>query len=581
MFDKFSERSAQVFVTAQEEAKDLGHSYVGTEHILLGILKVGKGSVTDILNEMGITYSRVKNEVISMVGMGMRGFVSSPQMTPRAKRVTELAYDEAKLLGSEKINPEHLLLGILREGEGIAVHILKKLGADISTLRREIIDALSPTGSLEEEPTFSSSSVKQLEGFGIDLTELAAKGQLDPVIGREEEIERVMQVLVRRKKNNPVLIGEPGVGKTAIVEGLAQKIVAGEVPEILKNKTIFSLDVAALVAGTKYRGEFEKRMKKLLQIVTRDKNIILFIDEIHTIVGAGSAEGAVDAANILKPALSRGEIKCIGATTPDEYRKYIEKDAALERRFQKIFVREPTEEETLNILKGLRHKYESHHRVKYSDAALEAAVYLSKRYITDHYLPDKAIDVIDEAGARARLKIFVMPPKLKALKNQLEAIKSEKELAVLNQDYEKAAALKEKEKELELEYRKSYSEWRKRAETMIAKVDVDDIASVVSSWTGIPLRKLEEAEAEKLLKLESALHERIVGQDEAIKAVARAIRRARSGLKDPRKPIGVFMFLGPTGVGKTEFAKALAEYLFGDEKALLRFDMSEYMERFS
>ena len=581
MFDKFSERSAQVFVTAQEEAKDLGHSYVGTEHILLGILKVGKGPVTDILGEIGITYSRVKNEVISMVGMGMRGFVSSPQMTPRAKRVTELAYEEAKLLGSEKINPEHLLLGILREGEGIAVHILRKLGADISALRREIIDALSPTGSLEEEPTFSSSSVKQLEGFGIDLTELAAKGQLDPVIGREEEIERVMQVLVRRKKNNPVLIGEPGVGKTAIVEGLAQRIVAGEVPEILKNKTIFSLDVAALVAGTKYRGEFEKRMKKLLQIVTRDKNIILFIDEIHTIVGAGSAEGAVDAANILKPALSRGEIKCIGATTPDEYRKYIEKDAALERRFQKIFVREPTEEETLDILKGLRHKYESHHRVKYSDAALEAAVYLSKRYITDHYLPDKAIDVIDEAGARARLKIFIMPPKLKALKNQLEAIKSEKELAVLNQDYEKAAALKEKERELELEYRKRYSEWRKRAETMIATVDADDIAGVVSSWTGIPLRKLEEAEAEKLLRLEEALHERIVGQDEAIKAVARAIRRARSGLKDPRKPIGVFMFLGPTGVGKTELAKALAEYLFGDEKALLRFDMSEYMERFS
>jgi len=524
MFDKFSERSAQVFVTAQEEAKDLGHSYVGTEHILLGILKVGKGPVTDILGEIGITYSRVKNEVISMVGMGMRGFVSSPQMTPRAKRVTELAYEEAKLLGSEKINPEHLLLGILREGEGIAVHILRKLGADISALRREIIDALSPTGSLGEEPTFSSSSVKQLEGFGIDLTELAAKGQLDPVIGREEEIERVMQVLVRRKKNNPVLIGEPGVGKTAIVEGLAQRIVAGEVPEILKNKTIFSLDVAALVAGTKYRGEFEKRMKKLLQIVTRDKNIILFIDEIHTIVGAGSAEGAVDAANILKPALSRGEIKCIGATTPDEYRKYIEKDAALERRFQKIFVREPTEEETLDILRGLRHKYESHHRVKYSDAALEAAVYLSKRYITDHYLPDKAIDVIDEAGARARLKVFIMPPKLKALKNQLEAIKSEKELAVLNQDYEKAAALKEKEKEMELEYRRRYSEWRKRAETMIATVDVDDIAGVVSSWTGIPLRKLEEAEAEKLLRLEEALHERIVGQDEAIKAVARAMK---------------------------------------------------------
>ncbi|ACB09102.1 ATP-dependent Clp protease ATP-binding subunit [Thermotoga sp. RQ2] len=585
MFDKFSEKTAQIFVTAQEEAKELGHSYVGTEHLLLAILKVDRSPAVELLEEMGASYSKVRSEIISMVGMGMRGFVPSPQMTPRAKRVTELAYEEAKILGSDKINPEHLLLGILREGEGIAIHILRKLGVDIATLRREIIDIYSYSSNknleYEEEEDYTYRSVKQLEGFGVNLTELAAKKELDPVIGREEEIERVMQVLVRRKKNNPVLIGDPGVGKTAIVEGLAQRIVAGDVPEILKNKVIFSLDVAALVAGTKYRGEFEKRMKKLLQIVTKDKNIILFIDEIHTIVGAGSAEGAIDAANILKPALARGEISCIGATTPDEYRRYIEKDAALERRFQKIYVKEPTEEETLEILKGLKRKYEAHHKVIYTDKALEAAVYLSKRYITDHYLPDKAIDVIDEAGARARLKVFVLPPELKDMKLELERIRSDKELAVLNQDYEKAAQLKEEEMELEAEYRKRYAEWRRRAETAVVKVDVDDVAEVVSSWTGVPLRKIEETEVEKLLNLEEALHQRIVAQDEAIKAVARAIRRARSGLKDPRRPIGVFLFLGPTGVGKTELAKALAEYLFGDERALIRFDMSEYMERFS
>ena len=581
MFDRFSERSAQVFVEAQNEAKEMGHSYVGTEHILLAILKQDL-PIVDTLAEMGITYARTKNEVISMVGMGMRGFSSSPQMTPRAKRVIELAYEEAKYLGSDKIHPEHILLGIIREGEGIAVHVLRKMGIDLGTLRKVIVENASPKSTeFEGDKTVENASVRHLEGFGIDLTALATKNQLDPVIGREEEIERVMQVLVRRKKNNPVLIGEPGIGKTAIVEGLAQRIVAGEVPEPLKRKTIFSLDVAALVAGTKYRGEFEKRMKKLLQIVTKDPNIILFIDEVHTIVGAGSAEGAVDAANILKPALARGEIRCIGATTPDEYRKYIEKDAALERRFQKIYVREPTTEETLNILKGLRYKYESHHRVKYTDGALEAAVYLSKRYITDHFLPDKAIDVIDEAAARARLKSFVIPSELQQLKKQLEDIKSSKELAVLNQDYEKAAELKEQEKALNQQYTDRYEQWRKSVESSIVTVDVDQIAEVVSGWTGIPLMKLEESESMKLLSLEKALHQRIVGQDEAIKAISKAIRRARSGLKDPRRPIGVFLFLGPTGVGKTELTKVLAAHLFGDEKALLRFDMSEYMERFS
>lgn len=581
MFDRFSERSAQIFVDAQNEAKELGHSYVGTEHILLSILKQEMPAVEDFA-ELGITYSRIKSEIVSMVGMGIRGYVNSPQMTPRAKRVIELAYEEAKLLGSDRIQPEHILLGILREGEGIAVHVLRKLGVDFGTIRKIIVNTVSPNSTQSEKNrAVESTSTKQLDGFGFDLTDMAAKNELDPVIGREDEINRLMQILVRRKKNNPVLIGEPGIGKTAIVEGLAQRIVAGEVPEPLKRKTIFALDVAALVAGTKYRGEFEKRMKKLLQIVTRDSNMILFIDEIHTIVGAGSAEGAVDAANILKPALARGEIRCIGATTPDEYRKYIEKDAALERRFQRIYVKEPTSDETLEILRGLRYKYESHHRVKYTDKALETAVYLSKRYITDHFLPDKAIDVIDEAAARARLKSFVIPAEISVLKKKLEAVKSDKELAVLNQDYERAAELKEQEKELSKQYSDEYEKWRKEVESSVITVDTDQISEVVSGWTGIPLMKLEETESERLLNLEKVLHERIVGQNEAICAVARAIRRARSGLKDPRRPIGVFLFLGPTGVGKTELTKVLANHLFGDEKTLLRYDMSEYMERFS
>ncbi len=589
MFDRFSERSAKVFVTAQEEAKDLGHSYVGTEHLLLAILKLIDKPLSTILERYGLTYARVKNEVISIVGLGMRGFIMSPQMTPRARKVTEIAFEEARISGSDKIDPEHLLLGILREGEGIAIHILKKLNVNVQALRKEIADNINseedyyeetqPLPSIEEP--FSSPAVRQLEGFGVDLTAQAMKGELDPVIGRENEIERLMQILVRRKKNNPVLIGEPGVGKSAIVEGLAQKIVSGEVPEPLKGKTIFSLDVAAIVAGTKYRGEFEKRMKKLLQVVKGNKDIILFIDELHMIVGAGSAEGAVDAANILKPALARGELHCIGATTPDEYRKYIEKDAALERRFQKIYVQEPTPQMALDILKGLKAKYESHHKVKYTDKALEAAVYLSQRYITDHFLPDKAIDVIDEAGSRARLKLFVMPSELQLLKLQIESVKREKEEAVNNQDYEKAAELKAKEQELREKFNEDYNKWKREIESVIAIVDTPDIEEVVAGWTGIPLQKLEETEREKLLKLEEALHERVVGQDEAINAIARAIRRARSGLKDPRRPVGVFLFLGPTGVGKTELAKALAEYLFGDEKALIRFDMSEYMEKFS
>lgn len=583
MFDKFSEESAEVFVMAQEEAKELGHSYVGTEHLLLAILKINDNKIKSILENYGITYTKIRNEVISIVGMGMRGFIMSPQMTPRAKRVTELAYEEAKSLGENKIKPIHLFLGILREGEGIAVHILRKMGIDVQMLRRELSGDM-PEEDLADFTDFDEEIVtraRQLEGFGINLTAQAIKGELDPVIGRESEIERVMQVLVRRKKNNPVLIGDPGVGKSAIVEGLAQKIVNGEVPEPLKGKTIFSLDVASLVAGTKYRGEFEKRMKKLLQVLKNQKDIILFIDEIHMIVGAGSAEGAVDAANILKPALARGEIKCIGATTPDEYRKFIEKDAALERRFQKIYVQEPTPEMTIRILQGLKPKYEKHHKVKYTDEALEAAVYLSQRYISDHFLPDKAIDVIDEAGARARLKAFVMPKELLNFKEKIEDIKLKKEIAAANQEYEKAAKLKEEENELKEEFNIRYNEWKKNVETSVVVVGVEEIEEVVSNWTGIPLKKLEEGESEKLLKLEDALHNRVVGQEEAVRAIARSIRRARSGLKDPRRPVGVFLFLGPTGVGKTELAKTLAEYLFGDEKALIRFDMSEYMEKFS
>jgi len=588
MFDRFSERSAKVFVMAQEEAKDLGHSYVGTEHLLLAILKLNDKPLSTILERFGLTYARVKNEVISIVGLGMRGFIMSPQMTPRARKVTEIAFEEARMTGSDKIDPEHLMLGILREGEGIAIHILKKLNVNIQALRKEIADNISDEEYFEEsqplpsyEETSTSPAVRQLEGFGVDLTAQAQRGELDPVIGRENEIDRLMQILVRRKKNNPVLIGEPGVGKSAIVEGLAQRIIHGEVPEPLKGKTIFSLDVAALVAGTKYRGEFEKRMKKLLQVVKGNKDIILFIDELHMIVGAGSAEGAVDAANILKPALARGELHCIGSTTPDEYRKYIEKDAALERRFQKIYVQEPTPQMALEILKGLKSKYESHHKVKYTEKSLEAAVFLSQRYITDHFLPDKAIDVIDEAGARTRLKLFVMPDELRLLKAQIETLKNEKEEAVAAQDYERASELKEKEQKLREEFNELYNKWRKEVDSITAVVDVPEIEEVVAGWTGIPLKKLEETEKEKLLKLESALHERVVGQEEAIGAIARAIRRARSGIKDPRRPVGVFLFLGPTGVGKTELAKALAEYLFGDEKALLRFDMSEYMEKFS
>ncbi|MGC8708469.1 MAG: ATP-dependent Clp protease ATP-binding subunit [Athalassotoga sp.] len=593
MFNKFSKRAAQVFVAAQDEARALGHSYVGTEHLLLGVMKSANGEAYNVLREHGLDYASLKQEIIAVVGAGIpRENVSSPQMTPRARKIIELAYEEAQLLGQNYISTEHILLAILREGEGVAAHVLRKFGIDLVDLRRELIDEMGGASQNNEDsddddftrPNPSQDvmrSVKNLEGLGVDLTEEAKNGKLDPVIGREREIERIMQILTRRKKNNPVLIGDPGVGKTAIVEGLAQRISSGDVPELLRGKVIFSLDIAALIAGTKYRGEFEKRLKKVIGTVKDDHSIILFVDEVHTIVGAGAAEGAVDAANILKPALSRGELQMIGSTTPDEYRQFIEKDAALERRFQKIYVGEPTTDQTLEILKGLKSKYEIHHKVRYTNDALDLAVKLSQRYITDHYLPDKAIDLIDEAGASARLNSMTVPDEIKELERKIKTVQEEKELSIAQQNYDRAAEVRFKERDLQQLLNDKYNEWKKRRETEIITVDSDSIAKTISIWTGIPLTKLEKTESDRLLKLEEELHRRIVAQEEAIKAVSSAIRRARSGLKDPRRPMGSFMFLGPTGVGKTELAKALAEYLFGDENALVRIDMSEYMERFS
>ncbi|WP_456399786.1 ATP-dependent Clp protease ATP-binding subunit [Mesoaciditoga sp.] len=591
MFNKFSKRAAQVFVNAQDEARALGHSYVGTEHLLLGIMKSANGEAYNILRESGLDYPSLRKEIITIVGSGIpRESFSSPQMTPRARKIIELAYEEAQMLKQNYISTEHILLAILREGEGVAAHILRKFGIDLSEMRRELIEEMGiiPREEDEESDRFVkdsskdvSRSVKTLENLGVDLTEEARNGKLDPVIGREKEIERIMQILSRRKKNNPVLIGEPGVGKTAIVEGLAQKIASGDVPELLKGKIIFSLDVAALIAGTKYRGEFEKRLKKVINTVKDDKNIILFIDEVHTIVGAGAAEGAVDAANILKPPLARGEIQIIGSTTPDEYRQYIEKDGALERRFQKVYVSEPTAEQALEILRGLKSKYEVHHGVKYSDEALEFAVKLSQRYISDHYLPDKAIDVIDEAGARARLQNMIIPDEIKRIEIEIKNAQEEKELAVARQDYDQAAEIRLRERELQQRLNAAYNRWKKAHETEIIHIGTEDVSQIVSNWTGIPLTKIEKSESQKLLSLEKELHKRVVSQEEAIRAISQAIRRARAGLKDPRKPTGSFMFLGPTGVGKTELAKALAEYLFGDENSLIRIDMSEYMERFA
>ncbi|HEX9780411.1 MAG TPA: ATP-dependent Clp protease ATP-binding subunit [bacterium] len=583
MFNKFTERARKVILLAKEEAKRFNHDYIGTEHILLGLIREGEGVAAAVLQKLGLSPEKIRLEVEKLVQSGPSTLVSGDiPFTPKAKKVIELAMEEARSLGHNYIGTEHLLLGLIREGEGVASQVLMNLGLDLNRVRNEVITLLgSSSPAAGSGPTGSRTKTPALDAFGRDLTLLAREGKLDPVIGRSEEIERVIQILARRTKNNPVLLGEAGVGKTAIVEGLAQKIIKNDVPEILRDKRVVILDLALMVAGTKYRGQFEERIKAVMDEIRRSENVILFVDELHTLVGAGSAEGAIDASNILKPALSRGEIQCIGATTLDEYRKYIEKDAALERRFQTIMVEPPSVSETIEILKGLRDKYEAHHRVKYLDEALEAAAKLADRYIAGRFLPDKAIDLIDEVGSRARLSVLTVPPEVKELEEQIEKIRKEKESSIKGQDFERAASLRDQEREAKESLERLKAEWKKTKGEAMPVVTGEDIAVIVSKWTGIPLVRLEEKETERLLKMEDALHRRIIGQDPAIRAIARAVRRSRAGIKDPRRPIGSFIFLGPTGVGKTLLARALAEFLFGNEEALIQLDMSEYMEKFN
>ncbi len=583
MFGRFTQRAHKVLYLAQEEARRFNYPYVGTEHLLLGLIREGEGVAARALSAMGIEAEKVRSMVEEMVEKVQGPAPAEMTLTPRAKRVLELAIDEARRMGHNYVGTEHLLLGLIREGEGVAAQVLTSLGVDAEKVRQVVLQMLGGVPLTGQPPAAKAkaASTPVLDRFGRDLTALAAEDKLDPVVGREKEIERVVQILSRRTKNNPVLIGEPGVGKTAIAEGLAQRIVAGNVPEILLNRRVVTLDLASMVAGTKYRGEFEERIKKVIDEIIKAGNIIVFIDELHTIIGAGAAEGAIDAANILKPALARGELQCIGATTLDEYRKHIERDPALERRFQPIMVEEPTVEETIAILRGLRDKYEAHHRVRITDEALVAAARLADRYITDRFLPDKAIDLVDEASSRVRLQAFTAPPQIKEMEKRLEEISKEKEAAVNNQEFEKAAQLRDQEQQLKKELEATREAWKAQKTGEELVVTEEDIAQIVSSWTGIPVKKLAEEESERLMRLEEILHERVVGQDEAVEAVARAVRRARAGLKDPKRPIGSFIFLGPTGVGKTELARALAEALFGDEDALVRLDMSEYMERFA
>jgi len=591
MWERLTERAKKVQALARQEAQRLNIEYVGTEHLLLGLIKEGTGVGANVLRNMGVDLQKVRIEVEKLVrpGPDMVTMGKVP-MTPRAQKVMDIAIEEARALNHNYVGTEHLLLGLLREREGIAAQVLMNLGLKLEDVREEVLQLLGAgveapeeaapgAGAAETQRGRPKSKTPALDSFGRDLAELARDNQLDPVIGRIDEIERVIQVLCRRTKNNPVLLGEAGVGKTAIVEGLAQKIVIGDVPEILQDRRIVALDLAMMVAGTKYRGQFEERIKAVMNEVRRARNVILFIDELHTLVGAGGAEGAIDAANVLKPSLSRGEIQCIGATTMDEYRKYIEKDGALERRFQTIIINPPTRQQTLAILTGLRDRYEGHHRVRITDAAMEQAVELSSRYITGRVQPDKAIDVIDEAGARVRLKTMVKPPDLVGLEQQIEKVQVEKEKAVENADYEGAAELRDKVDRLRQEKEQAYRAWRERAKQTDGVVDEDVVAEVVSKMTGIPLTRLEKEEAQRLLELEKELHKRVVSQDEAIQAVAKSIRRARSGLKDPRRPMGSFIFAGPSGVGKTHLSKALAEFMFGDEEALVQIDMSEYMEK--
>jgi ATP-dependent Clp protease ATP-binding subunit ClpC len=575
MFEKFTEKAAKAIILAQEEAKRLGHNFVGTEHILLGLLAEGTGIANKVINSMDIEPQDIRREVERLIGRGGGTLISEIPFTPRAKRVLELSWEEARLLGHNHIGTEHILLGLLREGDGIGARVLKSFGLDIGKVRSQIIQIISGGSVIKSK---ESSRTPLLNEFGRDLTALAREKKLDPVIGRDKEIKRLIQIMCRRTKNNPVLIGDPGVGKTAIVEGLAQSIVDGSVPLILRKKRLISLDLGLLIAGTKYRGEFEDRLKKITEEIRSSGNIILFIDELHTIVGAGAAEGAVDAANILKPALARGEIQCIGATTIEDYRKHLEKDAGLERRFHPIQVEEPTQEEAIQILMGLRERYETHHGVKISEDAIMSSVKLAKRYISDRFLPDKAIDVLDEASAKVKLKEPAVSDAWKDLYKQLEFVIAEKENVIRMQDFEKAAVLRDDEQKIRDEI--STFNNQEMNDTLEAKiVTEEDIAEIVSEWTGVELKKLTESEMKKLLNLENALHKRIVAQDEAVKSIAKTLRRTRAGLQDPKKPLGSFLFLGPTGVGKTELAKTLAEYLFGSEESLLRFDMSEYMEK--
>ncbi len=595
MFERFTERARKVIILAKEEAKRLNHDYIGTEHILLGLVKEGQGVAAVVLQNMNLGLRKIRLEVEKLVKTGpATKMVSDMPFTPRSKKVIELAMDEARSLEHNYIGTEHLLLGLLREGEGIASQVLVNLGLDLNKVRAEIMGLLgsatpgfsfsqwgtTPGGNTNAPPA-QKSKTPAVDAFGRDLTKLAKDGKLDPVIGREPEIERLIQILGRRTKNNPVLLGEAGVGKTAIVEGLAQKIIKMDIPEILTDKRIIAIDLALMVAGTKYRGQFEERIKAILDEIKQAENIIVFIDEIHTLVGAGGAEGAIDASNILKPALSRGEVQCIGATTLNEYRKNIEKDAALERRFQTIIVNPPTVEQTMEILKGLRERYETHHKVKIKDEALEAAARLSDRYITGRFLPDKAIDLMDEAGSRVKLQSMISPPILKELEKKAKALRKQKEEAVVAQDFEKAANLRDQEREARREMEEARRAWSKKKMDSEKVVTAEDIAHIVSKWTGIPLSRLEQKETERLIHAEEGLHKRVVGQDEAISVIANAIRRSRAGLKNPRRPIGSFVFLGPTGVGKTLLARALAEFMFGDEEAIIQLDMSEYMERFN
>ena len=581
MFERFTEKAIKVIMLAQEEARRLGHNFVGTEQILLGLIGEGTGVAAKVLKSMGVNHKDARIEVEKIIGRGS-GFVAVEiPFTPRAKRVLELSLEEARQLGHNYIGTEHLLLGLIREGEGVAARVLENLGVDLSKVRTQVIRMLGETAEVSPGGSSGRTKTPTLDEFGSNLTQMATDNKLDPVVGRAKEIERVIQILGRRTKNNPVLIGEPGVGKTAIAEGLATRIANKDVPDILEDKRVVTLDIGLLVAGTKYRGEFEERLKKIMDEIRSAGNVILVIDEVHTLIGAGAAEGAIDAANILKPALARGELQCIGATTLDEYRKHIERDAALERRFQPVMVGEPSVDETIEILYGLRDRYEQHHKLKISDEALVAAAKLSDRYISDRYLPDKAIDLIDEAGSRVRLINSQLPPAAKELDKELRQILKEKDDAVRSQDFDRAGELRDREMEIKAEIRaiaqsKTNASGSEGEEPVVTE---EDIAHIVASWTGVPVNKLTESESEKLLHMEDTLHQRLIGQDEAVKAVSRAIRRARVGLKNPNRPIASFVFSGPTGVGKTELAKSLASYFFGSEEAMIRLDMSEYMER--